>query len=100
MLTEIVQPGKALGTVRTREWSLAGVLAAVAGQMLGPREGLVTIGETRALEHPALQWPFGFLFLIRHGEVKPTSNCGLYSGSLLSCAAPLLMDLMLLMVFL
>lgn len=54
VLPEIVQSGEVLGAVGAREGSFAGVFPAVSGEMLQTGEGLVAVGEPRALEHTAL----------------------------------------------
>lgn len=61
VLPEVVQTGEVLGAVGAGEGPFACVLSAVPGEVFQAGEGLVAVGEARALEHPTLGWALWFL---------------------------------------
>lgn len=74
VLAEVVEAREGFGAVGARKGALARVFAPVAGQVLGPGERLVTVGEPRALEHSALQHLVGSF--LGHGADARADGAG------------------------
>lgn len=85
VLAEVVEAQEVLGAVGTSEGAFACVLSSVTGQMLQTGKQLAAVGESGALEHPALQRALCFFVLVQHGtkrdiRCRENSDLCLYDG--------------------
>lgn len=61
VLPEVIQAGEVLGAVGAGEGPFASVFSAMPSEMFQASKRLITVGEARALEHPAFSWALWFL---------------------------------------